>query len=72
MGGIEGDIDMPGRDDEDDDDDDYEEDDEDGISFTEKRDALIYAWGNCNLDDLADMFVDFVEDEIIGTDRHFN
>jgi hypothetical protein len=57
MGGIEGEIGVPALED-----DDY---------FTEKRDALINAWSNCNLDYLADMFVDFVEDEILGTDRHF-
>lgn len=57
MGGIEGEIGVPALED-----DDY---------FTEKRDSLINAWSNCNLDYLADMFVDFVEDEILGTDRHF-
>jgi len=58
MGGTEDDIVMPG--------------DNEDLSFTELRDASMNAWGNCNLDDLADMFVDFVEDEILGTDRHFN
>lgn len=35
-------------------------DDED--LFTETRDSLIHAWSSCDLDDLVDMFVDWVQD----------
>lgn len=59
LGGSEGEIGIEGSDDDDD------------LSFTEMRDSMIHAWSNCNIDDLSDMFVDFVEDEVIGTERHF-
>jgi hypothetical protein len=57
MAGTEDDIEMPGENED--------------LSLTELRDAAIHAWSNCNIDDLSDMFVDFVEDEILGTERHF-
>jgi hypothetical protein len=48
MGGTDNDIDL--------------NDDDEGVSLEAHRENLIRVWSACDLDDLSDMFVDWVED----------
>jgi hypothetical protein len=48
MGGTDNDIDL--------------NDDDEGVSLEAHRENLIRVWGSCDLDDLTDMFVDWIED----------
>jgi hypothetical protein len=48
MGGTDNDIDL--------------NDDDGGVSLEAHRENLIRVWSSCDLDDLTDMFVDWIED----------
>jgi hypothetical protein len=48
MGGTDNDIDL--------------NDDDEGVSLEAHRENLIRVWSSCDLDDLTDMFVDWIED----------